>query len=1243
MRDPGATVQFFGDQLGFTTISLKPALGSSLSQIVVGAFGNSPPLVNNILPYATVATPGVVTWDLATYGTFGITAFASGLGTPAGEAYATTLANAGPNDNVRITASESLLANKTINALVIVGADTVSENSQTLTISAGTILAADNIGAGSTVGTITGGAVNFGPSEGIIFAPQYTNVTSSFVMGSTILGSGGLTISGDGTFSANITTGGGTITLSQDNTYSGTTSLNDGTLALATPYGLGSSTLKFNDGVLLTTAASVIANPIVLSNSFATFGGSQNDTFTGSISVSNSILPYNWVTTGDTAAGSTAAATPFAGVTLAGEISGTGGLVLQGSSAAGSTTNLTITRANTFSGGVVLAGLNQANGGLSIGPASSLILTLGNDNALGTGTVVLNSGTIQSNVAVTIPNAIVFNNNNLMPFPGISAAVGANTGFQTAQVNNAITFGNPTTNVGNLLLGAPSLTFSGPVSLTGSILLASETPNATAFTGPISGSGGFTVTSGFTATSATTGPVVFSGPNTFTGGIEVIGGGNGNGAGAPTTLAIGSGSTTIINSNNQLISGPFGTGQLSFFNDEIVNATAQGIGNANSSGTSTTFLQTPDDGGSYVLGNHIYVNDTTTFEVGATNPNTTLTLAPTTNGGIGDPYDPVQPLFTEGYNTNSVYNGGNHLNKTGPGTLVAQVPSTVEFTAISSGSYILNGSATAPMTTFTVAGGATLGVDNTAQNVNDRLDQSGATPSGPALTLAGGTFSYIGGPGVQSSEDLGPIQLNPGAATVKSTPGASNGTVVLSSAGLTRSTGGTINFVGIGSAIAPVPNGSNPTNQFLFQTPPSATPTFSLGSLGSAVITNPGSGYTPGSTPQVTLSGGGLAAPVTGTATINSSGGVTGIGSSFTSVTGLTSVPTVSIAPPALTATATVTLTNGAISLITPVPSIPGGVGSGTGYNQKNPPTVTLVGGNFTTQGTATAVVNAAGVVTAIQINNPGGGYQSSPTVVITPPTSPAVATAAININGQVSNIAIATGQGGSGYVTPPLVTLIGGSFTSPATAVILPSQLVGGAVIGITITNPGSGYVSAPLVLIAAPPAVTATATAVVANPDGVLPYATVTGTTPAAYDLATYYTGDNGQVGIGPYLGYVSSIAAAHSGTVALATGVITGDQVTTINVTNGGKGYTTVPNVTISGGGGKNATAVATTSGGQVTAITVTNGGTSYSSVEPLWSSPSTRRSRTWSRRRRPATPSRAPAPRSPGCCSHRPRPR
>lgn len=58
--------------------------------------------------------------------------------------------------------------------------------------------------------------------------------------------------------------------------------------------------------------------------------------------------------------------------------------------------------------------------------------------------------------------------------------------------------------------------------------------------------------------------------------------------------------------------------------------------------------------------------------------------------------------------------------------------------------------------------------------------------------------------------------------------------------------------------------------------------------------------------------------------------------------------------------------------------------------------------------------------------------------------------------------------------------------------------------------------------------------------------------------------------------------------------------GDNMISVAVASGGSGYTEVPGVTFTGGGGSSAAATATISGGVVTAITVTNVGSSYTSA-------------------------------------------
>jgi hypothetical protein len=73
-----------------------------------------------------------------------------------------------------------------------------------------------------------------------------------------------------------------------------------------------------------------------------------------------------------------------------------------------------------------------------------------------------------------------------------------------------------------------------------------------------------------------------------------------------------------------------------------------------------------------------------------------------------------------------------------------------------------------------------------------------------------------------------------------------------------------------------------------------------------------------------------------------------------------------------------------------------------------------------------------------------------------------------------------------------------------------------------------------------------------------------------------------------------------SAPSGVSAAATASTTNGTVTSINVTNGGTGYTSPPVVQITGGSGTGATAEAIVSGGIVTAVRVITGGTGYSTV-------------------------------------------
>ena len=171
---------------------------------------------------------------------------------------------------------------------------------------------------------------------------------------------------------------------------------------------------------------------------------------------------------------------------------------------------------------------------------------------------------------------------------------------------------------------------------------------------------------------------------------------------------------------------------------------------------------------------------------------------------------------------------------------------------------------------------------------------------------------------------------------------------------------------------------------------------------------------------------------------------------------------------------------------------------------------------------------------------------------------NPASATATLS-GGSVGTIALASG--GSGYAFPPVVTLTGGGFTTPATATaVLGTGTNAGVVTGINFTG-GAGYTSAPVITIAPP-----TATAVAA--------ATLTG-------------------------GQVTAITT--NGSIAAINGAINA-----ITITNQGSGYTSTnpPAVTIAppvSGTPATATAIVNSSG-VVTGFTITNAGSGYSSASP-----------------------------------------
>jgi len=141
------------------------------------------------------------------------------------------------------------------------------------------------------------------------------------------------------------------------------------------------------------------------------------------------------------------------------------------------------------------------------------------------------------------------------------------------------------------------------------------------------------------------------------------------------------------------------------------------------------------------------------------------------------------------------------------------------------------------------------------------------------------------------------------------------------------------------------------------------------------------------------------------------------------------------------------------------------------------------------------------------------------------------------------------------------------------------------GAVGVIGITNPGSGYTSAPTVTISAPD----TTNGVQANA-----VSTITANAVSAISLSNAGTGYTNAANL-------TVTISGGGGTNATAIAQLLNFQTGTlsISVQNGGSGYTNAANITISisGGGGTGAAATAITSGNVITEVIMTNQGTGY----------------------------------------------
>ena len=237
---------------------------------------------------------------------------------------------------------------------------------------------------------------------------------------------------------------------------------------------------------------------------------------------------------------------------------------------------------------------------------------------------------------------------------------------------------------------------------------------------------------------------------------------------------------------------------------------------------------------------------------------------------------------------------------------------------------------------------------------------------------------------------------------------------------------------------------------------------------------------------------------------------------------------------------------------------------------------------------TAVASVGANGAITGITITSPGSGY-STATVIITGAGTGATADASVTTSGVVTDITV--NNAGSGY-TQPVVTITGGGGTG-ATATAY------GGVDAVVLGDPGIGY-SFPTVDFDLPDdpngvqarghVLCATVDCIPANPGDPITIIGVQVDNPGS----GYTTAPNVVIRDGTLFDPINPTCGIHRSATATAT-----LSISAVTVNTYGAGYTSAPSVAIidQTGTGSGATATAFTDVGGVTAINLTAAGSGY----------------------------------------------